>query len=158
MLSKALLVVKSKVALAVLGVLVVAGGGTALVVAASGAHAPVLSGPTGHSTTKTPHTGSDAASHGHTISVEGVLKGYNAGAGTISVVEHGDTSATIIDVNSKTEVNGEHASSLLDLSKAIGRKVQIQAIRQSGGALLAWKITIEGATDSHGEGQGDDQG
>jgi hypothetical protein len=73
-------------------------------------------------------------------------------------VEHGDKSATTIHVNSKTEVNGEHASSLKDLSKNIGQKVQVQATRQSGGTLLAWKITIEGVTNSQGAGQGNDQG
>lgn len=107
MVSKALLVVKSKVALAVLGVLVVGGAGTAVAAAAMGAQVPVLSGFMGHSSPKTRDTGSDAASHAHTISVEGVLTGYNADANTISVVEHGDTSATTIEVNSHTEVNGE---------------------------------------------------
>jgi hypothetical protein len=139
-------VVKSKAALAVVGVLVL-GGATAVGLTA-----------TGHSTTQTANQGSDAASHAHTISVEGVLQGYNAGASTISVVEHGDTSATTIDVNSKTEVNGEHASSLGDLSKVIGHKVQVQATSQSSGALLAWKITVEAATDSNGQGQGNDHG
>jgi hypothetical protein len=141
MLSNALLVVKSKAALAVLGVLVVVGGGTALALA-SGGNVPVLSGPAGHSTTKTHHTKKNTDSHAHSVSVEGVLKGYDAGAGTISVLEKGDKSPTTIHVNSKTEVNGEHASSLKDLSKNIGQKVQVQATKQSGGALLAWKITI----------------
>jgi hypothetical protein len=158
MVSKALLVVQSKVALAVLGVVLVAGGGAAVAAAAAGAHVPVLSGLVGHSTTKTHDTGSDASSHAHTISVEGVLQGYNAGAGTISVVEHGDTSATTIDVNSKTEVNGDHASSLGDLSKVIGHKVQVQVTRQSNGSLLAWKITVEAATGSQGQGQSGGQG
>jgi hypothetical protein len=153
MVSKALLVVKSKVALAALGVVLVGGAGTAVAAAATGAHVPVLSGLIGHSSTKTHDTGSDASSHAHTISVEGVLTGFNAGANTISVVEHGDTAATTIDVNSHTEVNGEHASSLSDLSKVIGHKVQVQATKQSGGALLAWKITVEAATGNQGQDQ-----
>jgi hypothetical protein len=161
MLSKALLVVKSKAALAVLGVVLVGGGGAA-VAAAAGVQVPVLSGLVGHTTTRTHDTGSDAASHAHSISVEGVLKSYNAGASTISVVEHGDTSATTVDVNSKTEVNGEHASSLADLAKVIGHKVQVQATRQSNGALLAWKITVAVATGSAssqdvGQGHGQNQ-
>jgi hypothetical protein len=68
-------------------------------------------------------------------------------------VEHGDTSATTIDVSSHTEVNGEHASSLTDLSKEIGHKVEVQATRQSGGALLAWKITVAASTGSQGQDQ-----
>jgi hypothetical protein len=158
--SKALLVVKSKLALAVLGVLVVGGGGTTVAVAATGGHVPVLSalvGNTQHAAKKTPDTGSDASSHAHTISLEGVLKGYDAGAGTISVLGTGDTSATTIDVNSKTEVNGDHASTLSDLTKSIGHKVQVQATKQSDGSLLAWKITVEAATGSQGQGQGQGQ-
>lgn len=161
MVSKALLVVKSKLALAVLGVLVVGGGGTAVAMAATGGHVPVLStlvGNAQHDAKKTPDTGSDASSHAHTISVEGVLKGYSAGANTISVVEHGDTNATTIDVNSKTEVNGDHASSLSDLTKVFGHKVQVQATKQSDGSLLAWKITVEAATGSQGQDQGQSQG
>jgi hypothetical protein len=153
MVSKALLVVKSKVALAALGVVLVGGAGTAVVAAAAGANVPVLSGLIGHSTTNAHTSGSDASSHAHTISVEGMLTGYNAGAKAISVVEHGDTSATTIDVNSHTEVNGERASSLADLSKEIGHKVQVQATKQSGGALLAWKITVEASTGSQGQDQ-----
>jgi hypothetical protein len=153
MVNKALLVVKSKVALAALGVLLVGGAGTIAAAAATGGHVPVLSGLVGHSSTKSHDTGSDASSHAHTVSVEGLLTGYNAGAKTINVVEHGDTTATTIAVNSHTEVNGEHASSLTDLSKVIGHKVQVQATRQSGGALLAWKVTVEATTGSQGQDQ-----
>jgi hypothetical protein len=158
--SKALLVVKSKLALAVLGALVVGGGGTAVAVAATGGHVPVLSTLVGssHSANKTPDTGSDASSHAHTVSLEGVLEGYDSGAQTISVLGNGDTSATTIDVNSKTEVNGDQASSLSDLTKAKGHKVQVQATKQSDGSLLAWKITVEAVTGSQGQGQGSGQG
>jgi Domain of unknown function (DUF5666) len=158
MVSKALLVVKSKVALAVLGVVLVGGGGTAVAVAATGGHVPVLSALAGHSTTKTADSGSDAASHAHTVSLEGVLKSYDATAHTISVLGNGDTSPTTIEVDSNTKVNGEHASALADLTKAVGHKVQVQATKQSNGTLLAWKITVEGATGSEGQGQGSGQG
>jgi hypothetical protein len=150
--SKALLLVNSKVALAALGVLLVGGAGTALA-AAMGAQVPVLSGLMGHSTNSTHASSSNPSAHAHTISVEGVLTGYNAGASTISVVEHGDTAATTIAVNSHTEVNGDHAASLADLSKVLGQKVQVQATRQSGGGLLAWKITVEAASGSQGQDQ-----
>ncbi|PWT78932.1 MAG: hypothetical protein C5B60_00435 [Chloroflexi bacterium] len=151
MLSKALLLVNGKVAAAALGVVLVGGVGAATVAAAAGANVPVLSGIIGHSTTK--DTGSDASSHAHSISVEGVLTGYNAGGNTISVIEHGDKSATTIDVNSKTEVNGDRASSLKDLSKVIGHKVEAQVTKQKSGALLAWKVTVEAATGDQGQGQ-----
>ena len=82
MLSKALLVVKSA-ALAILGVLVVGGGGTAVAVTATGGQVPVLSALVGHAphaASKTPEAGTSASSHAHTVSLEGVLKGYDAGA------------------------------------------------------------------------------
>src|SRR5215472_14492075 len=158
MLSKALLVVKSKAALAILGVLVVGGGGTAVAVTATGGQVPVLStlvGNTHHTATKTPETsGSNASSHAHTVSLEGVLKGYDATANTVSVLGNGATSATTIDVNSNTSVNGVHVSTLGDLTNAVGHKVQVQATKQSDGSLLAWKITVEAATGTPVPGQG----
>jgi hypothetical protein len=161
MLSKALLVVKSKAALAILGVLVVGGGGTAVAVTATGGHVPVLStlvGNAPHATTMTPEAGKSASSHAHTVSLEGVLKGYDASANRISVLGNAATSATTIDVNSKTEVNGAHASTLSDLTKAIGHKVQVQATKETDGTLLAWKITVEASTGSQGPGTGQGQG
>jgi hypothetical protein len=159
--SKALLVVKSKAALAVLGVVLAGAGGTAVAVAATGGHVPVLSALVGsssaHSATKSADTGSDASSHAHTVSLEGVLESFASSAHTISVLGNGDTSPTTIDVNGGTEVNGEHASTLADLTKATGHKVQVQATKQSDGKLLAWKITVEGATGSQGQGQGQEQ-
>jgi hypothetical protein len=157
MLGKALLVVKSKAALAILGVLVVGGGGTAVAVTATGGQVPVLSALVGHAphaATHTPEAGTSASSHAHTVSLEGVLKGYDAGAHTISVLGNGATSATTIGVNSSTTVNGAHATTLGDLSKAIGKKVQVQATKQGDDTLLAWKITVEAATPTQGTGQG----
>jgi hypothetical protein len=86
-----------------------------------------------------------------------VLKGYDASGNTISVLGNGATSATTIDVNSSTTVNGVHATALADLSKAIGKKVQVQATKQTDGTLLAWKITVEAATATPGPGQGQGQ-
>jgi hypothetical protein len=155
MLNKALLAVKSKVALAILGAAVIAGSGTALAVTATGGNIPVLStlvGSAPHSGTKTPKAGASASSHAHTVSLEGTLKGYVASANTISVLGNDAKSATTIDVDSSTKVNGAHASTLKDLAKAIGHKVEVQAIKQSDGTLLAWKITVEAATSSQGQG------
>ena len=161
MVGKALLVVKSKLTLTILGVVLVGGGGTAVAVTATGGHVPVLStlvGSAHHAATKTPDAGSSASSHAHTVSLEGVLKGYDATANTISVMANGATSATTIDVNASTTVNGVHASTLADLTSAGGHKVQVQATKQSDGTLLAWKVTVEAATGSQGPGQGQGPG
>jgi hypothetical protein len=152
MLTKLAALVQSKVALAVLGAALVAGGGTAAVVAAS-SHSSTT-GDRNAASTHTPEASDNGADHGHTVALEGTLKGYDSGAGTISVLGVTDTKATTICVDSKTEVNGEHATKLSDLTAAVGHKVQVQATKPSSGscALLAWKVTVAGADNSGGTG------
>lgn len=149
MLAKAALAVKSKVAIAVLGVLVAGTGGTAAL-AATG-HLPSL--PTQANATPSSHSQQDNANHGHTVSIEGTLKAYNASGKTISVQPNNETSSTTIAVNSDTRVNGVNATKLSDLSANIGHKVQVQATKPDKGSLIAWKITVEGdgATGDHGQ-------
>ena len=147
MLGKAALVVKSKIALAVIGVLVAGTGGTAAL-AATG-HMPTLPGA---SPTQAQGNGANS-NHGHTVGIEGTLTAYNAGAKTISVRSGKDNSSSTITVNAQTRVNGAQATQLSDLSANIGHKVQVQADKQQDGSLVAWKITVEGATDG-----GDDNG
>src|SRR5215469_3149447 len=150
MLSKLATLVQSKVALAAVGAVLVAGAGTAAAMVAS-SHSST-SGDHAATSTHTSQGSDNGADHGHTVSIEGVLKGYDGGAGTISVVEQHDKTATTVCVNSKTEVNGAHASKLSDLSAAVGHKVQVQATKESSGScsLLAWKVTVEGADGASG--------
>jgi len=154
MLSKVLSVVKSKAALVVLGTALV-GGGTAAVAAAM-SHQNSLTGAHAGATVKTDATREADGNHAHTVSIEGVLKGYNAGAGTISVqVKHGKSTTTVL-VNAKTRINGEHVSSLADLAKNIGHKVEVQADNQGNGTLVAWEVTVEDAAGgSSNKGHGD---
>lgn len=151
MLGRAALLVKSKVAIAVLGVLVAGTGGTAAL-AATG-HLPSL--PSAANAAQSTNDHSNSSSRGHTIGVEGVLKSYDAGAKTISVQAQNETTATTIIVNAQTRVNGASATQLSDLSANVGHKVQVQAEKQSNGALLAWKITVEGSTGTQGSGSAD---
>jgi hypothetical protein len=157
MLSKLSLLVKSKVALAAIGAVLVAGGGTAA--AAATGHLSIGGLPNAAST-HTPDATAAAGAHAHTVALEGTLKGYDSGAGTISVLGINDTTATTICVDSKTEVNGEHAAKLSDLTAAVGHKVQVQATRPSSGScsLLAWKVTVEGADSGSSGGSGSGQG
>lgn len=148
MLSKVAALVKSKVALAALGVVLAGTGGTAAL-AATG-HLPTL--PSQSNATQNADGNND--NHGHTVSIEGTLKAYNAGAKTISVQEADAKSPTTIGVNSDTRVNGDQATKLSDLTANIGHKVQVQATKQSNGSLVAWKITVTGATDDHSQGSG----
>jgi hypothetical protein len=157
MLSKLTLLVKSKVALAVIGAVLVAGGGTAA--AAATGHLSVGGLPHAAST-HAPDATEAAGAHAHTVALEGTLKGYDSGAGTISVLGVNDSTATTICVDSKTEVNGAQASKLSDLTAAVGHKVQVQATKPSSGscALLAWKVTVEGADNNGGSGSGQGSG
>lgn len=158
--SKLLTLAHGKVLAAVAGAVLLVGGGTVAAFAATHTHGGLGSllapsapaGPHGHSTP-------EAGDHGdqHEIGIEGVLKSYTAGTsgGTITVLAEGQTTATTITVNAQTRVNGEHASSLTDLTAAVGHKVQVQATKQSDGTLLAWKVTVQGADPgAHGKGKG----
>lgn len=150
MLSKVALVAKSKVAVAVLGVLLAGTGGT-VALAATG-HMPSLPNVAQSANNNSANNNNDNSNHGHTVSIEGTLKTYNAGANTVSVLAVNSSSATVITVNAKTRVNGQNASTLSDLASAVGHKVQVQATKQSNGSLVAWKITVEGATGDNGQG------
>lgn len=152
MLSKLTLLLKSKVALAAIGALVVGGGGTAVAAAVAQSH--TSANPSAHATATHGDQG-DNGNHGHTVAVEGTLKAYDAGAKTISVVPEDGKDAQTIAVNGDTRVNGEHATSLADLANAIGHKVEVQATKQSDGSLLAWKITVGGMANG-GDGQSGD--
>lgn len=145
MLGKAALLVKSKVAIAALGVLVAGTGGT-VALAATG-HLP--SQRSAASAGQSADNHGNSSNHGHTIGIEGVLDKYDAGARSISVKAQNATTTTtitVITVNAQTKVNGANATQLSDLSANIGHKVQVQAEKQSGGSLVAWKITVEAAT------------
>ncbi len=192
MLSKVLSVVQSKAALAVLGVVLVGGGGTAAAYAATGHQLPLMG--TQAQATEKPDATHTADNHAHTVSIEGVLKSSNGS--TITVLSYGEkpdttdaaqgtdaakgtevpdatkapeateapegtkapeatkTPTTItITVNAQTRINGDGASTLADLAKNIGHRVQVQAEKQSDGSYVAWKVTVQGA-DSDGSHDG----
>jgi hypothetical protein len=156
MLTKVVALLHSKLAVAVIGAVLVGGTGTAVALAATSGHLP-LTQATSEShdgATKTPDS-HDNDNHAHSVSIEGVLKAYDAGGKTIGVLANGGKSPTIVAVDANTKVNGEQASSLADLSKNLGHGVEVQADKQSNGSLLAWKITVQGAEDT---GNGDDNG
>jgi len=160
MLDKVALLLKGKAALAVVGLIVAGGGGTAVAVAAQTHTGPFANTHTSSTSAGAAHnSGSSNNSHAHTVAIEGVLHAYDAGAGTISVLEHGKTSATTIAVNDQTTVNGDQAKSLADLAKSLDHDVQVQADKQDDGTLLAWKVTVGGpANPNAGNGSGNGSG
>jgi hypothetical protein len=153
MLTKLSALAQGKVALAVLGAVLVGGGSAAVALAATHSALP---GQHSSSASNDNNGKSADANHGHTVSLEGALKAYDAGAHSISVLKAGATAATSVAVNADTRVNGEHASSLADLAKNIGHKVEVSATKQSNGSLLAWKVTVQGADSDQGSGSAAD--
>lgn len=189
MLSKVLSVVQSKAALAVLGVVLVGGGGTAAAYAATGHQLPLVG--TQAQATEKPDS-ANSGNHAHSVSIEGVLKSANGSTITVSSTSGEQPDATdkpdathaadapeatekpeathsaeatktpttyTITVNKDTRVNGDQASTIADLAKNIGHRVQVQAEKQSDGSLVAWKVTVggtEGGDSNHSTGSGGD--
>lgn len=151
MTAKLLALVHSKIALAVIGVLLVGGSGAAVVAANHGQIPFTQSAATA---THTPDAHATPGDHAHTVSVNGKLTAYSASAKTITVQPNDASSPTTISVDGNTRVNGQQANSLADLTKAVGHDVQVQADKQSDGRLLAWKITVQGDDSDHGDGDG----
>ena len=163
MLDKVLLLLKGKAALAVVGLIVAGGGGTAVAVAAQTHTGPFANTNASSTPSGAAHnSGSSNNIHAHTVAIEGVLNAYDAGANTISVLEHGKTSATTVSVNDQTTVNGDRATSLADLAKNLNHNVEVQADKQDDGSLLAWKVTVGGPANPNASGtpgnSGDNQG
>lgn len=156
MLDKVALLLKGKAALAVVGLIIAGGGGTAVAVAAQTHTGPFANTHASSTPAGAAHgSGSSNNIHAHTVAIEGVLHAYDAGARTISVLEHGKASATTISVNDQTTVNGDQAKSLADLAKNLNHNVQVQADKQDDGTLLAWKVTVGGpANPNAGNGSG----
>lgn len=147
LLAKVAALVHTKVALVVLGAMVVAGGGTAAAVAATHGQLPRLWVGAASATQGTQGTeGADGADPSQSnlthTSAEGILKSYIAGL-SITVQLHDGTLVTFA-VNASTEVNGAHANTLADLPGVVGGRVQVQATKQSVGSFLATKITVQG--------------
>jgi hypothetical protein len=156
--------IQTKVGVAVLAAVLVAGGGGAVAMASTHGNLGAVGSSLAHTTATPGHGDSTETSDGDTgnanrLSVEGTLKAYTAAAGStpasISVTDQHATSYSIV-VNANTKVNGVHASSLNDLKNAVGHKVQVQATKQSG-KWVASKVTVEEASDSQGDDQGEGQ-
>lgn len=158
MLTKLALLLKGKALAAALGVLLVSGGGAAVAVAAKTQTGPFAPAAASSMSTQNGNHGSQAnGNHAHTVAINGVLMSYNATAQSIGVQQNGETSTTTISVDDKTLVNGDQATSLADLTHSLKHRVQVQADKQSGDSLLAWKVTVGGVANPNGD-NGDNGG
>jgi hypothetical protein len=173
MLAKALTLVKSKAAAAVLGVLLVGGSGGAVAMAASQGHLNGLGLQMGSTKGQSGDNSGDNSSNnrGH---AEGMLTACDAGAGTIGVTDAQGT-VTTFTVNSDTTFNGDiHGNNsggatsasnpsftLTDLCAMVNKvKVQVQADASTSGSTTSYtatKVTVEGpGTSSAGGNSGGD--
>lgn len=94
----------------------------------------------------------DAASATHAATTPGAEATEVEKAETPSAKPAGTETLTVT-VNSKTKVNGEKdADGLGSLCGKTGHKVQVQAEKNANGALVAWKVTLQGADSDTGKG------
>lgn len=185
MLAKLAILLQSKVAVAVLGAVIVGSTGATVAAAATG-HLPLIqSRATATATAETDHAKGNGDQSHDEVSLVGTLKSYDAAKNTITVLgEHDaesnaentatpeatqdakpeathtavvDAAPTTFKVDSNTKVNGNHATTLADLSKAIGHKVEIQAGKQADGTLLARKVTVQGPGEQESGDQHNDE-
>ena len=116
MLSKILAVTHSKVALAVLGVVLVGGGGSAVAVAATTGHLSTLG-----VNLASENSNANSSSHAHTIGVEGLLTACSTSTppATISVTDSAGKSWTFV-VSATTKINGDTHTDASQGSSATG--------------------------------------
>jgi hypothetical protein len=165
MLSKLTLLLKSKVAVAVVGAVLVGSTGAVALAATHGKISLPGAATSAHDAeaTHTPNPASNG-SHAHTVAIEGTLvacSGSAPSSGGTQVICVQDAQGHIhsVTITSQTNIVGDQTLVGKPWSALLGRKVQVQASEQSDGSLVAWKVTIEGApvgsgTPTPGGGQG----
>lgn len=149
MLGKLAFLFKSKLAIAIVGAILVAGVGTTAVLAASGVPLPIISQGQGQH--------ADDQHNGHDDGDNDDQNDKNEAEGTISSIDAGHSSfvlktakgATVsVVVDSKTVFDG-HAHSLNDLK--VGMSVEVHGNPQSDGTLMATRVHSddENSSDDH---------
>jgi hypothetical protein len=151
MLSKLTLLLKSKVAIAVVSTVLVGGTG-AVALAATHGQITLPGAATSTHDAQATHTPNPASngSHAHTVAIEGTLvacSGSASSSGGTQVICVQDAQGHVhsVTVTSKTSIVGDQTLVGKSWSALLGRRVQVQATEQSDGSLVAWKVTIEGA-------------
>lgn len=150
MLGKLAFLFKSKIAIAAVGAVLVAGAGTTAVLAASGVPLPLISQGQGQH--------ADDQHNGHDDGDNDDQNDKNEAEGTISSIDAGHSrfvlktakGATVsVAVNSKTVFDG-HAHSFSDLK--VGMSVEVHGTPQSDGTLTATRVhgEDESSSDDHG--------
>lgn len=145
MLGKLALLLRRRLALALLGTVVVVAAGTTAALAASGASLPLIGQSTqqsGHDANDD-HGGSQNTSHNNSQQAEGVIKSINAGQSSFVLTpEHGADVTVVVNGQTVFEEGVKNFASL-----AVGQHVEAKGTRQSDGSLLAAQIEGQNTND-----------
>lgn len=157
MLGKPMLLLKSKLAVATLGTVLVAGGGATLAMAATGAHVPLVS--QAHSQAQQASDASD--DHGNaqensqndSQQVEGSISSIDASHSSFVVTPAQGTAVTVV-VNAQT-VFEEGLQNLAGLK--VGLPVEAKGTRQADGSLLATKVEGQNANENEAQDENENE-
>jgi uncharacterized protein DUF5666 len=153
MLGKLILLVKSKLALAVVGTVLVAGGGATVALASTGAHVLLVSQAQTSQSIDTDasddHVGAQKQD-GNSQQVEGSISSIDAGHTSFVVMPVQGTAVTVV-VNAQT-VFEEGLQNFAGLK--VGMDIEAKGTRQADGSLLATKV--EGRNENANENDAQD--
>jgi hypothetical protein len=155
MLGKLTLLLKSKLAVAALGTILVAGGGTAVALASTGAHVPLVSqaqtSQSNDNDASDDHGNAQGNSQNDGQQVEGAIKSIDAGHSSFVLTPAQGAAVTVV-VNAQT-VFEEGLGGFSDLK--VGLQIEAKGTRQADGSLLATKI--EGQNENANENEAQDE-
>ena len=155
MLGKLTLLLKSKLAVAALGTVLVAGGGATVALAASGTQLPFVSQAQSQaqqaSDTSDDHSNAQGNSQNDGQQVEGAIKSIDAGHSSFVLTPAQGAAVTVV-VNAQT-VFEEGLGGFSDLK--VGLQVEAKGTQQTDGSLLATKI--EGQNENANENEAQDE-
>jgi Domain of unknown function (DUF5666) len=156
MLGKLIPLLKSKLALAVVGTVLVAGGGATVALASTGAHVPLVS-----QAQTSQSIGNDASDDhggaqknaGNGQQVEGSISSIDAGHTSFVVTPAQDTAVTVV-VNAQT-VFEEGLQNFAGLK--VGMDVEATGTRQADGSLLATKVEGQNANENEAQDENESE-
>ena len=151
MLGKLALLLRRRLALAILGTVLVVAAGTTAVLAASGAPLPLVGQSTQHSgnDANDDHGGSQNVNHNDGQQAEGTIKSINAGQSSFVLTpEHGADVTVVVNGQTIFEEGVKNFASL-----AVGQHIEVKGTRQADGSLLAAKIEGQNVNDDANDDQ-----
>jgi hypothetical protein len=168
MLGRLALLAKSKLAVTLVGTMLVAGGGTTAALAASGTHLqlPLVSqsqsqahhdndaaGTDDHQSNQSNQSNQQGTNHDDGQQAEGTISSIDAGHSTFVLAPEQGTTVTVV-VNGQT-IFEEGLSAFSSLK--VGQHVEVKGTRQSDGSLLATKVEGQSEAADDDQGQNADQ-